>query len=178
MSLQPLFKRLYWVIVILLIALSFIAFTPNNAAPMLTGVVATNLQQILVLLGLGGLPGVLVWSSREVKKLKAASFTGDKLAHYRKILYVRLAVFSVIGFYALLVQYLTQMKGALMFMMVIFVLFAFVWPSKARFETELEEETTTVEEETEKDEEEGNEDGSEIQEEPFVETENELTRGK
>jgi uncharacterized membrane protein YhaH (DUF805 family) len=146
MSLQPLFKRLYWMIVILLIALSFIAFNPDHAVPLLTGVVATNLQQILVLLGLGGLPGVLVWSSREVKKLKAASFTGDKLAQYRKVLYIRLAVFSVIGFYGLLVQYLTLMKGALMFMMVVFVLFAFVWPSKARFETEMGEDTATDEE--------------------------------
>ncbi len=141
MSLQPLFKRLYWISVIVLIALCFIAFNPDNAVLIPAGVMATNLQQILVLLGLGGLPGVLVWSSREVKKLKAASFEGDRLSRYSKIVYIRLAVFSGIGFYALLVQYLTQMKGAFMFMMVVFVLFVFVWPTKARFESELGDET-------------------------------------
>jgi hypothetical protein len=178
MSLQPLFKRLYWVIVILLIALSYIAFNPDNAKPVLTGMTAINLQQILVLLGLGGLPGVLVWSSRKVKKLKSVPFSGDKLVDYRKVLYVRLAVFSVIGFYGLLVQYLTQMKGALMFMMVIFVLIAFVWPSKARFEAELGEETATNEEDIEMDEKEVDEEGLEKPEESFVETENEPVNRK
>lgn len=141
MSLQPLLKRLYGIIVIILIGLCFIAFNPDNAVLIPVGVTATNLQQILILLGLGGLPGILVWSSREVKKLRATSFTGDRLTRYSKVLYVRLAVFTSIGLYTLLVQYLTQMKGALMFMMVVFVLFIFVWPTKGRFKTELGDET-------------------------------------
>lgn len=149
MGLQPLFKRLYWISIILLIALCFIAFNPDNAILLPKGVAATNLQQILVLLGLVGLPGVLVWSSREVKKLKADTFKGDRLLRYRTIVYVRWAVFTGIGLYALLVQYLTQMKGALMFMMVVFVLFAFVWPTKARFETEMGDDAQTGETETE-----------------------------
>lgn len=143
MNVQPLFIRLYRLAVIILIALCFVVFNPDNGNPIVTGVVATNLQQILVLLGLGGLPGVLVWSSREVKKLKTATYTGDKLARYRKVVYVRLAVFFAVGLYALLVQYLTAMKGGLMFMMVVFVLFVFVWPSKARFEAEMGDETET-----------------------------------
>jgi len=140
MSLQSLFNRLYLMIILLLIVLCVVAFNPDNVTHVLSGVAATNLQQILVLLGLGGLPGLLIWSSREVKKLKVIPLMENRIARYRVILYVRLAVFAFIGLYIILMQFLTQMVGAFMFMMVVFVLFAFVWPTKARFETELAEE--------------------------------------
>lgn len=159
MSLQFLFNRLYWMIILLLIVLSYFAFNPENADPVLSGVIATNFEQVLVLLALGGLPGVLVWSSRQVKKMKAIPSMDDRLARYKKVLYVRLAVFALLGFYVLLMQFLTKMDGAFMFLMVVFVLFAFVWPTKARFETELgEEDTINGEEETieEKDDDEEN----------------------
>jgi len=150
MNLQPLFNRLYWMIILLLIILSIVAFNPGNAVQVLSGVAATNLQQILLLLGLGGLPGVLVWSSRQVKKMKAVPSMDERLTRYRVVLYVRLVVFSVIGLFVLLVQFLTQMKDSFMFLMVVFVLFSFVWPTKARFETELaEEEAINGEEEEE-----------------------------
>lgn len=147
MNLQPFFNRLYWIVVLVLIILCFVVFSPGQVSPVLSGVTATNLQQVLVLLGLGGLPGVLLWSNRQVKRLKDLPSKDDRSTRYRMILYVRLAVYTLIAFYTLLVQYLTQMKGALMFMMVVFVLFAFVWPTKARFETELTELDTTDEEE-------------------------------
>lgn len=131
-------------VILALIVLSFFAFNPDNVLPGLSAITATNLQQILILLGLTGLPGVLIWSSKQVRKLKNVSSEIEKLARYTVILYVRLVVYTLIGLYTLVVQYLTHMNGALMFMMIVFVLFVFVWPTKARFEAELSDDKHTT----------------------------------
>lgn len=132
------FKRVYTIVLLLLVALAVLAFHPMTATwPQLSGLSAINLQQVVLLMCLGGLPGVLVWSSRGVKSLAKEVNSEQRMARYTRIVYTRLGVFFILGMLMLVVQAFTHLKGILMMFMVLMVLFLFIWPTRGRFDTEM-----------------------------------------
>jgi hypothetical protein len=137
MSFQKKCRFIYTLVFVLLLLGSFIAFNPASTFPKLNGLTSTNLQQLLILAGLGGLPGVLVWSSKQVKLLKKNPDDSKRLETYKRIVWIRLAVFTLLGLFSLLLQLFTSMSGGFMFMMVILVLFVFIWPTKNRMNAEM-----------------------------------------
>lgn len=162
------FKRIYVLTLLALIALAVLAFHPITSTwPQLSKLTAINLQQIVILLSLGGLPGVLVWSSRRVKALKKETEGVDRLARYTSIVYTRLAVFATVAVLVLALQVFTHMNATLMMFMVVMVLFLFIWPTNARFDNEMNADQPASESPADEasDEEEGNPEEEEEEEE-------------
>jgi|WetSurMetagenome_2_1015567.scaffolds.fasta_scaffold230475_2 hypothetical protein len=110
-----------------------------------------NLQQLLVLCMLGGIPGILIWSKNKMKDLVEISDIGVRLKLYEKYAYIRQSVFFFLGFSALLMQVVTAMKGALILFLVVFCLCMFIVPTRNRLlaETSLMESEPEVEDGTE-----------------------------
>jgi len=146
MELQKTFKRIYLLTFCVILLLMVPAFHPGIVLPKLDQTSAMNLQQLLILLGLVGFPGVLIWSSKKVKTLKRLDSEEERLKQYKTVVITRLVVFTAISLFALFMQLFTAMKGAFMFMMIILVLFMFIWPTFARFvsETSTEEKEVDV----------------------------------
>jgi len=154
------FKRYYVITLLVLIALAVLAFHPMTSTwPQLSKLSAVNLQQIVILLSLGGLPGVLVWSSRSVKSLKNESDDAKRLARYTKIVYIRLAVFATLAVLILTLQAFTHMNAVLMMFMLVMVLFLFIWPTQARFDSEITPAQPVSDEESESSDDESDFDG-------------------
>jgi len=140
MNIQHLYKRLYSLALLFVAILAFFVFNPSNPLPGLSPLAATNLQQLLIMMGLAGLPGMLVWSSKEVNRLKKVTDETERLNRYKRIVLVRLGVLTGLALLTLLVYYATHMNGALMYLLILLVMFVFVWPTRSRFEAEIPEE--------------------------------------
>ena len=108
----------------------------NIPFPKLETTLALSLQQVLILCMLGGIPGVLYWSKNKMKDLADIADVFQRLKLYSKYVLIRQSVFFILGFFALLMQVLTIMNGALMLFLVVICLCIFIAPSKSRLETE------------------------------------------
>jgi hypothetical protein len=93
---------------------------------------AINLQQLLVLCMLGGIPGVLIWSRNKMKNLAEISDIAGRLKLYGKYVCIRQSVFFFLGFFVLLMQLLTAMKGTLALFLVVICLCMFIVPTRKR----------------------------------------------
>jgi len=129
-------KKIYSLSLAILVILGFWIFGSDFKLYHLDKLDAINMQQILVILVFAGIPGVLVWSKKKVKAIKLIDSEDLRLKEYKKIQLIRLLVFTLLGFFTLTVQLLSDLKGLGMFYLIIIVLFMFIWPTNSRIEVE------------------------------------------
>lgn len=145
MELLKTFKRIYIVCIVVIVLSGIMVYWLkfNLIIPAFGKALSYNIQQVLIILVLIGLPGVLLWSSRQVKILKGTDAMERRLDGYKKVLKTRLLIYSILAFLTLFIQLFTQMEGVGMLFMIILVMFVFIWPTRGRFiaETGYEEET-------------------------------------
>jgi hypothetical protein len=138
MELLKTFKRIYVVSIIAIVLSGIMVYwlKLNLTVPTFGKTLSYNIQQILIILVLIGLPGVLLWSSKQVKILKEIDAMEERLDGYKKVLKTRLLIYSILAFITLFIQLFTQMEGVGMFFMIILVMFVFIWPTRGRFMAE------------------------------------------
>lgn len=110
-----------------------------------------SLQSILLLLLLGGLPGVFIWFRNKMTALTKVSDIEKRLVKYEGYSRIRQAVFFVFGLLILFMYVFTVMKGAPMLFLMVLVLSMFILPSRGRLM--METGLLKTEEEAEKNEE-------------------------
>lgn len=91
-----------------------------------------SLQSVLLLLLLGGLPGVFIWFRNKMAALTKVSDVEKKLAKYEGYSRIRQAVFFVFGLLIEFMYVFTVMKGAPMLFLMVLVLSMFILPSRGR----------------------------------------------
>lgn len=123
----------FFAVLILLCALILTVYLPIQK---LDAVLSVNLQQVLIVALLAGIPGGLVWSKDKMKELESISNIPARLKLYKKYALIRQSIFILLGFLTLTMHLLTVMKGALMLFAVVVLLCAFIAPSRSRMETE------------------------------------------
>jgi preprotein translocase subunit Sss1 len=148
MKIQKNMKIIFLISFFGLILLGCIVFMPGITFPKFSHIVSLNLQQILVMCVLCGVPGVLYWSKKKVASLKNIESVKKRIEEYRKIVLIRLLVFDILGLFTFFVHVFTDMNGALMLFYAIICLFMFIWPTEGRMiqETGFEEEVEKVDE--------------------------------
>ncbi len=119
-----------------LVLLSYFCFSSNYPFPKLGDAETINLQQLLILCLLGGIPGILVWSKNKMKTLAEISDIGERLKLYRKYAFLRQSVFFALGLFTLLIHVFTMMENALVLFGVLILLCMFIVPTKGRLEEE------------------------------------------
>jgi hypothetical protein len=110
-----------------------------------------SLQSVLLLLLLGGLPGVFIWFRNKMTALTKVSDIEKRLVKYEGYSRIRQAVFFVFGLLILFMYVFTVMKGAPMLFLMVLVLSMFILPSRGRLM--METGLLKTEEEAEKNEE-------------------------
>jgi len=113
-----------------------IVFMVKLPFPKLEATLAIGLQQVLILSMLGGIPGVLYWAKNKMQDLAEISAIDKRLKRYSTYVLIRQSVFFILGFFALILQVITIMNGALILFLVVIGLCAFIAPSRSRLETE------------------------------------------
>ena len=138
-----------WTVALAVLALMSLFFAPQmkKLEPSLT----ITLQSVLLLLMLGGLPGIFIWFRNKMKDLLAETDIERRLNRYETYSRIRQALFFVFGLLVLSMYVFTNMKGAPMLFLVVVVLSMFILPSRGRLL--MEAGLTKPEEELEKDEE-------------------------
>ncbi len=91
-----------------------------------------SLQSVLLLLMLGGLPGVFIWFRNKMTALSKVMDIEKRLNRYENYSRIRQAAFFVFGLLILFMYVFTVMKGAPMLFLVIIVLTMFILPSRGR----------------------------------------------
>jgi len=129
-------KTNFFIWFLILLVLGGICFTTNLPFPRLNNMLAINLQQLLILCLLGGIPGVLVWSRKKMKMLVQVGNVSDRLKLYEEYVYIRQSVFFILGLFILFMHAFTTMKSALMLFFVVVCLCMFIIPTRGRLETE------------------------------------------
>jgi hypothetical protein len=119
-----------------LIASGVFCFITKYPFPKLDVALSVNLQQLLVLVLLTGIPGILVWSKNKMKMLSEISDISSRLRLYKKYVQIRQSVFFILGFFILFMQIFTSMKGAVMLFCVVICICLFIIPTKGRLEME------------------------------------------
>ena len=121
---------------LMLLVLGFLCFAMSFPVTKLNATATINLQQLLVLSLLGGIPGALVWTKNKMKTLVDISNIEKRLKQYKKYVRIRQSVFFVLGLFILFVHVFSIMKGALMLFMVVVALCFFIVPTRGRLNTE------------------------------------------
>jgi hypothetical protein len=119
-----------------LIVSGVFCFITKYSFPKLDVALSVNLQQLLVLVLLTGIPGILVWSKNKMKMLSEISDISSRLRLYKKYVQIRQSVFFILGFFILFIQVFTSMKGAVMLFCVVICICLFIIPTKGRLEME------------------------------------------
>lgn len=119
-----------------LVALCVLGFSIKLPAPTLEPATIINLQQLVILSLLGGIPGVLVWSRNKMKTLVELNSMEERLKKYVFYVWIRQSVFFFLAFFVLIMHVLTHLNHAAMLLGVIFLLSMFIVPSKSRLESE------------------------------------------
>ncbi|MCK9312130.1 MAG: hypothetical protein M0P26_07630 [Bacteroidales bacterium] len=119
-----------------LIALGIFSFKTNYPFPKLNDSLAINLQQVIILCLLGGIPGVLIYAKNKIKRLVEIPEIERRLDQYKRYVHIRQTVFFVLGFLILFIQVFTMMGSALMLFAVIIFLCLFITPTRSRLEAE------------------------------------------
>lgn len=132
------FKVLYLVSFICLLILGCTLYLTGINTPLFSHRASINLQQIVVLCVIGGIPGVLYWSKKKVTTLKTFESDEEKIKAYGKIVLARLMVFDFLGILTFFVCVSTDLKGSIMLYGIILLLFMFIWPTEGRFIQETE----------------------------------------
>jgi len=119
-----------------LVLLSFFCFSSNYPFPKLGDAETINLQQLLILCLLGGIPGILFWSKNKMKTLAEISDIGERLKLYSKFAFIRQSVFFALALFTLLIHIFTVMENALVLFGVLILLCVFIIPTIGRLEEE------------------------------------------
>lgn len=129
-----------------LAVLCVLGFSLKLPAPTLEPSTVINLQQLVILSLLAGIPGILVWSRNKMKTLVELNSIEERLKKYVFYVWIRQSVFFFLAFFVLMMHVLTHLNNAAMLLGVIFLLSMFIVPSKSRLESEaalLEPSTST-----------------------------------
>lgn len=121
---------------LLLITVGVFTFATTLPFSKLSDSVSINLQQLLILCLLGGIPGALVWTRNKIKTLTELKDIAKRLKRYEYFVRVRQTIFFVLGFFILFLHTFTRMNGAFMLFMVVVLLCMFIVPTRGRLETE------------------------------------------
>ena len=135
-SVNKLLRSNFYLWYFVLIVSGAFCFITKYPFPKLNVVLSVNLQQLLVLVLLTGIPGILVWSKNKMKMLSEISDISSRLRLYRKYVQIRQSVFFILGFFILFMQLFTSMKGAVMLFFVVICICLFIIPTKGRLEIE------------------------------------------
>lgn len=138
-----------WLAALILLAVMGIFFGPH--IPKFEPSLTIALQSALLLLMLGGLPGVFIWFRNRMRVLANVEDVELRLIHYETYSRIRQAAFFVFGLLVLFMHVFTNMKGAPMLFLVVVVLGLFILPSRGR--VIMEASLIKPEEEAEKNEE-------------------------
>jgi|GEM_PF-1507781 len=120
----------------ILIALGLFCFKTSYPFPKLNESLTINLQQLIILCLLLGIPGILIYAKNKMKMLGDISDIEKRLSLYEKQVRIRQTVFFILGFLVLFIQVFTLMSSALMLFLVILCLCLFIAPTRSRLETE------------------------------------------
>lgn len=126
----------FYIWYVVLIATGVFCFIANYPFPKLKASLSVNLQQLLILCLLGGIPGILVWTKNKLKTLAEISDLGKRLRMYEKYVHIRQSIFFILGFFVLFMQVFTSMKGALMLFCVVVCICVFIIPTRGRLVNE------------------------------------------
>lgn len=96
------------------------------------GETAVSLQQLLILLFFGVVPGTLYLSGKRMDKVKLFDNTEKKIESFYKIEILRLAAFGILGVFTLFIQLFSTLKGIEVLFVIIVFLFVFIWPTLSR----------------------------------------------
>lgn len=116
------------------------------------GETAVSLQQLLIFLFFGVVPGTLYLSGKKMDKVKKYDDTEKKIESFYKIEILRLAAFGILGVFTLFMQLFSTLKGIEVLFVIIVFLFVFIWPTLSRMlqETGINLNENVNEEENEK----------------------------
>jgi len=123
----------FFLVLILFCVLILTVYLPIQK---LDAALSVNLQRVLIVALLAGIPGGLVWAKDKMKELESISSIPIRLNLYKKYVLIRQYIFITLGFLSLAMHVLTVMKGALMLFAVVVLLCAFIAPSRSRMEAE------------------------------------------
>jgi len=129
-------KTIFYIWFFGLLVLFFFCFTMEYSIPKLNEALGINLQQVLILCMLGGIPGILVWSRNKLKTLAEIADISERLKLYCKYIYIRQSVFFALAFFTLFIMAFTIMSGAFLLFWVVICLCMFIAPTKGRIVTE------------------------------------------
>jgi hypothetical protein len=135
-AVQRKLKTNFLVWFLILIVLAIVCFTTDFGFSRLNDALAVNMQQLLILALLGGIPGVLVWSRNRMKMLVEVSDVCLRLRRYEKYATIRQSVFFILGLLVLFMHVLTSMNGTFMLFLVVICLCMFILPTRGRLEAE------------------------------------------
>jgi hypothetical protein len=96
------------------------------------GETAVSLQQLLILLFFGLVPGTLYLTGKKMKKVMLIDDNEKKIESFYKIEILRLAAFGTLGIFTLLIQLFSTLKGIEALFVIIVFLFVFIWPTLNR----------------------------------------------
>lgn len=132
-------RSLYLLALFLMLGSGLYVYANPLARWMVSEQTRINLQQILVMLAMIGIPGMLVWSKKEVARIRLLPDLPVRRKRYQKVLYLRLAVLIVLAVFSLIVHLLTAMPGGMMLYAALLLMFLFIWPTKSRMSHEMGE---------------------------------------
>lgn len=133
------YRNLYILAMLLMVLSGLYVYAYPVARWMVSEQVRINLQQVLVMLAMLGIPGMLVWSKKEVARIRLLPDLPVRQRRYQKVLYLRLAVLIVLAVFSLIVHLLTAMPGGMMLYAALLLMFLFIWPTKSRMSHEMGE---------------------------------------
>lgn len=136
LSTQKKLKTRFTVWFSVLIGVGAWCFLSDVVFPKMDASIGVNLQQVLILCMLGGIPGVLVWSKKKMRQLVDVADISDRLRRYAHYVQIRQTVFFSLGFAVLFLYVFSVMNGAFMLFMVVVCLCVFIVPTKGRLELE------------------------------------------